>query len=142
MFTKREIELAPQVNEALTKLKWNGWEIQEGEWCLYKKKGYLIVNPASRNADDIWLNDFNRSTVFLAKVKKCIPILHWEDIERILQQNYIIGIRAIYNTRENREYKCVIAKRDSSGLGKKAEANGETRQESVMKAVVRLGENK
>jgi len=160
MFTKKEIELAPAVYEAIKRIsvksekypcltkdkngieqltykKWE-WEPKPFELFLSDKDIYCVVDVSLfRDPQIDWIiekafdKDGNNDGPFYPE--HCIPILHWEKIEEILE-----GMG--YWLRIGDKYSCQIhlpngvnAWPDGAGIGK-------SRQEAVQKAVIKLGE--
>jgi len=151
MFTITEIKLAPKVYEAIKKIaerqgkRWE-WRPKKGEWCIYENDNNLSLIIFVYNM---------RKTVILERewygekevnISECIPILHWETIEKILEEMeyymslptrdersdlWVVGFSHFNFRRENKEfryYKDVYVGR------------GKTRQEAVMRAIIKLGE--
>jgi len=140
MFTKKQIELASKVNKILEKLGWE-WEPERGEWCLVKDeieigvfKPHLIsmVHGESLYSYEAW----RQNHWYISEV---IPILHWERLERILEEmGYWPEItRRIYGS-EGAKSHCKI---DKNGKFMVA-AWAEIRQEAVMEAIIKLAEEK
>jgi len=133
MFTKKEIELAPKVNEILTKLGWE-WIPEMGEWCIY---GFGVLGLVIGVRGKQWLNisdygyELHRDSAY--------PILQWEKIEEILEKlGYSVEIKNIYYFYD--KYEFVISQQYSNF--KTIEERAKTRQEAVMKAVTKLGKEK
>lgn len=103
---------------------WN-WEEKVGEWFLYPKNllgDMQLVTSVELYHLHAWGEDFEIS------FKGLIPILHWEEIERVLEgMGYSVSV-----------YRdcCSISK----GNTPLVEADGKSRQEAVMRAVIKLGE--
>jgi len=140
MFTKEEIQLAPKVYKILENLGWR-WKPKMGEWCIYENNLRLITqvdaNYIVRLKKVVW--GFDEEWMEKSKV---IPILHWEKIEKILEKrDYDLYVDLnetleLYIPPEG-HYAKFLNYRDRSIW---AEGVGKTRQEAVMQAVVRLGE--
>lgn len=135
MFSKEVIKLTPKVNEVLKKMGWK-WKPEEGEWCVYKKNQWLIVNPKSKNIGEIWLNDPEMSYGFLAKKKKLIPILYWEKILTVLTgMGYVFKIGNSLTI----AYGCCLWK---NGVVVVDITSWHSWQMVVMQAVVKMGGDK
>jgi len=151
MFTKTEIELAQPVYEAIKRIakangkKWE-WEPEVGDWFLVGEEiGVVIdedkVNPLTFQGRCIH-PDAKKNIINWFYIHQVVPILHWETIEKILWDDYIFGVRRVYvyATRTNAKYMCVISERDAVNEG--VRGKGRTRQEAVMRAIIKLGEEK
>lgn len=110
------------------------WKPEIGQFSLSNGKVYLITN-----IDD--LGNDKLGVAYCAEVRKenVTPILSWETIERVLDgvgYNLHIGLPSlIIKEAAKYRFQCNIGKdyeHKSSGLGK-------SRQEAVMKAVIKLG---
>jgi len=139
MFTKEEIELAPEVCKVLKKLGWKEWKPEEGEWGIYEGKAHLITQ-----VDGNWVMvkklvwGFDEEWIEKSKV---VPILHWEKIEEILEEfSYDISTEKTYENGVFVFHKAYISIRDEHDTWRDlAIERGKTRQEAVMRAVVELG---
>jgi len=143
MFTKTEIELAPKVYGAIKRIakakgkKWE-WKPEVGEWCIYGNDSNLSL---------IVFVDIIRKTVILERewygekevnISECIPFLHWEKLEEIMGE---LGYELRLDKRGDPPNVAFDA-----GLGKIGEPifasqliQAPTRQEAVMRAIIRLG---
>jgi len=145
MFTKKEIELAKSVYKALLKLGWKGWKPEIGDFCLDKEKVGFIWSYSLLTKDKV-VHCIEKSTLdgWVAPIKDCIPILHWEKIEKILKKR---GYDLYVDLNETLElylppeghYAKFSNYRDRSIWG---EGVGKTRQAAVMWAVIALSERK
>jgi len=145
MFTKAEINLALSTYEAIKKIakregkEWE-WNPEIGEWCLIKKKwgttlknvvGIIVLVNEDKNivrveavveTDSIFFSGWYRQ-------KDLIPILHWEKLEEILEGlGYMVDIRL-----EQGNFICEV-----DGYEYWADGKGKTRQEAMMRAVIKL----
>lgn len=139
MFNKIEIDLAKPAYEALKEIakrqgkKWE-WEPEIGEWCLWKNQPHIVLEPEEQ---DNWI------TLFVGKdeayyrqlvvpMERCVPLLRWEKLEKILESlGYVV---MIYQDR------CEIWAEDNTGMRLRVRRKGRSRQEAVMRAVIKLGE--
>jgi len=91
------------------------WEPNYYDWVLFRGCARILMDtPKSAKRDEY------------------IPILHWEEIERVLES---VGYNILIGYRTEQGYFCQIVG------GKRADAWGKSRQEAVMKAVIKLGED-
>lgn len=132
MFTKEEITLAKPVIKAIKKIskgKWE-WKPEVGEWWFDERKDHgrnpiLISLPS----DIEWINTY--PTI-------CIPLLHWEKIEEILEEMGYKTWTTKYYWEDTIKtlYECQI----SLGLRSEAIVDEEatTAREAVMQAVIEL----
>ena len=104
---------------------------QVGEWCVWRK-GIVMI-------EKVYDDDSFRTNNQIAKTKDSIPILEWEEIERVLEKaGYWLEepIRREYGS-EGTKCHCVIKKRGYiKPLGI---AWGDTRKKAVDLAVIELG---
>jgi len=117
------------------------WTPQVGEWCTKEDSLYLVtgywINKVTGNLS--LLVHVNGYEIIELQGRNCIPILEWEEIERVLEKaGYILSIRDDINpeTVSKNGFQCTIEKGFDfpifSGYGK-------IRQSAVMKAVLELG---
>jgi len=145
MFTKEVIELAKPCVEAIKKIskakgkEWK-WKPEVGEWCLWKKHPHLVLEPEGQ---DNWFTIYvDKDEAYyhrlVVPLKRCIPLLHWEKLEGILEDlGYFLEVEKI----GCEDCECLILK----GTGDPdteciAVGRGKTRQEAVMRAIIKLGE--
>jgi len=111
-------ELAKANNDVLEKLGWK-WEPKVGEWFLDAVSGEIFLIDRDDVKDD---SDCLHGYV--------IPILHWEEIERVLEgMGYELEVRM---------RECAISLQQSGDCV--VLVGAESRQSAVMKAVIKLGE--
>ena len=137
MFTEKEIILAPKVYEVLKKLGWE-WIPEEGEWCLeteiYYK--YLILAYYKKGEEIlIWKKGSGKRW---AEKTEYLPILHWEKIEEILIKFGYEIVWSYCGYKSDGLYKCEIFTEKGFNCGAET---GLSRQEAVMKAVLRIKKN-
>ncbi len=121
-------DLAAPVNEVLKRLEWE-WTPQRGEWWFRPGTMVnLIENPELISSEEstIWFD--------------ATPILEWEEIERILHKaGYVLRGSEFYQI--GTDYFPAPDHRFS--INKYGQmiviAEGNSRQEAVMKAVIELG---
>lgn len=110
------------------KVKWK-WQPKVGERCIYKNKILLITSFRKEVLEGEVL--FGNISTIIAK--ESIPILHWEEIERIIKK---AGFRIdICVCRDG--YECMII---AGGSKKMANVFANSHQEAVMLGVMKLGE--
>jgi len=152
MFTKEVIELAKPCVEAIKKIskakgkEWK-WKPEVGEWCLWKKHPHLVLEPEGQDnwftiyADKVDKMDYDEPYYYrlVVPIKRCIPFLHWEKLEKIMEG---LGYELRLDKRGDPPNVAFDA-----GLGKIGEPifasqliQAPTRQEAVMRAIIRLGE--
>lgn len=138
LFTREEIKLAPKVIESIKKIakgqgkKWE-WEPERGNWFLGENNQLFLVT-------DIWKNFiFDDPYCYEGGFNEVIPLLHWEKLEKILEETtgYFLEVEKIGC--ENCE--CLVLKGTGDPeTGCVAVGKGKTRQEAVMRAIVKLSE--
>jgi len=141
MFTKTKIELAKPCVEAIKKIaqakgkEWE-WEPEIGDFFLFGKEMGIVV-------DEDWVNphtfkgmcidpEEKRGVINIIYIERATPILHWEKIEKILEDWGCVVI--VY------QGKCEIWEDDNTGMRLRIRWGGKTRQEAVMRAIIKLGE--
>ena len=144
--SKEVVALTSQTDEALKKLGWI-WVPKVGDWCIWSGGLHLVMGkPFYRDDYDggmrpgqggLWVNcrSVEQTIDIMHRVENCTPILRWEDdIEPALE-----GLGYWLDTPEKlcdkQEYEVVIWTKKRGILG-----YGQTRQESVMRAVIKLAE--
>jgi len=148
MFTKKEIELAPKVYEAIKQIakrrerKWE-WKPEEGYWGLtdYGEAVLIYKNVEQESQKNCPLLANTKVYGITACIgpgyhEVGIPILHWEEIERILGE---LGFAIPFDFHVTFENKFLLVLSDEHGIPK-AEGTGKTRQEAAQQAVISLGE--
>lgn len=134
MFSKESIALTKPTVEAIKKIskgKWK-WKPRTGQFVLYRGKTGLI--------DNFCPNPY-KSIDVLPESGEFIPILHWEDdIERILEgMGYRIRVEkyaeSVFSP-DKYVFECKIDNKNKIDL--LILLMGETRQEAVQKAVIKL----
>jgi len=150
MFSKEIIALAKPCIEAIKK-------ISKGKWEWKPERGELFGLPDLKYHPDnlgIYLYTVDHTVFYYHIVKKkivetqtgyleyCIPLLHWERIERVLKgMGYCIFLTG--NIELSTKYTVVIGTTvEHIGLleGKsEIKCFGKTRQLAVMRAVIELG---
>ena len=157
MLTKEEIALVAPWNEAMKKISKGKWEWEPEEGNVFEYKWQEINGQYKRVWHkkvevvpfefQTWTDEDGRYMAFGEPpnyktrrhyfLPNCIPLLHWEKIEEILEgMGYIFQepIRRCYGS-EGFKCHCVISlKGRQAGWGW-----GKTRQEAVMRAVIELG---
>jgi len=145
MFTKTEIELAPKVYEALKKIaekqgkKWE-WEPEIGDWFLLNDYPYVVagvlwytiankVDNEPQPDDAISVVYVKSHTIQTEAHDNVIPLPHWEKLEEIME-----GLGYILQG-PFKDKSCFVAR-----FGVKGWAEGKSRQEAVMRAIIKLGE--
>jgi len=131
VFTKEEIELTKPCYEALLKLGWKGWKPEIGEWAIHKEHIFLITE-AYNNINIVECDH----GCYLQK--DCIPLLHWEKIEKILNR-YVIGFTKDYT--DGRYVVRIFNRKEGENTYLESPVCmevGTTRQEAVMRAVIEL----
>lgn len=141
MFTKTEIDLASKVYEALKKIaerqgkKWE-WEPEFGEWLIYRSPKVIgetvgiIDYIVSKKVICFAPEEGNIHYDYCEIDDGFIPILHWEKLEGILED---LGYEVIVY-----RYKCEVWAEEDTGMRLKCRKKGQTRQEAVMRAVIKL----
>jgi len=144
MFTKEEIELAPKVYEAIKKIaerqgkRWE-WEPERGDWFLAGKDvGIVIdnyeVNPNVFRGIGIY-PDAKKGIINWLYIHQVIPVPHWEKLEKILEKfGYFLDVDYDYHA----PFCCEICDSKKQNLSI-VFGYGNTRQEAVMEAIIRLG---
>lgn len=115
-------ELAPGVNEVLERLDWK-WQPQVGEWFFMDNPlfptPHIVCEHMNKNPDDL---------------EYYIPILPWEEIEKVLEKvGYFLSI-----VRDNIRGLWFVGI-DKHYIYEGHQGNGKFRQEAVMLAVIKLG---
>lgn len=104
------------------KVKWK-WEPKVGEFYLLYGKLHLVTDPLI--ARERFINVWKKDGV------KPIPILPWEELERVLEG---VDYKLVIEPKRFNTYSCYIY--DSNH---KVWAKDKERQPTVMKAVIQLG---
>ena len=139
MFTEEEIKLAPKTYWALKKIAWvNGknfyiWDYISDMVVFYDNSYWFVwfVDPAQER---IRLGGAPWRESIQADVNKCVPLLHWEKLEEILEDwGYTLLVGADHENRVN-YYATIVS------MGLCITKYGKTRQEAVMRAIIKLGE--
>lgn len=141
MFTKEEQALTKPCYEAIKKIskgRWK-WEPKVGEYFMHftsvsHSKFYLITEV---DKTFVWfaMTVGGYGTAKHTDLHNWIPLLHWERIERVLEEmGYYLKIWDTENTKIGSGYYVVIGEKKSPIT----EDLGKTRQEAVMKAVIEL----
>lgn len=153
MFTKTEIELAKPCVEAIKKIskakgkKWE-WKPETGDWCIVlgysNAVGLIGLIEKDINVSGLAYVECN---VFIPKFEdndwyereKLVPLLHWEKLEKIMEDlEYELSVYKVANTLDAHEcFRCEIWEEDNILC---AYEEADTRQEAVMRAIIRLGE--
>lgn len=152
MFSKEAIALAKPCYEAIKK-------ISKGKWEWEPEKGELFGLPDLEYHPDnlgVYLYTVDYAVFYYHFIKKrivetqtdyleyCIPLLHWEEIEEILEGiGYEIGIDKLTKITSEQEkhpdkFEVIIEKTGEIG-GEENWISGSTRQLAVMRAVIELG---
>jgi len=140
MFTKTEIELAPKVYEAIKKIAkakgrdWE-WKPKVGEWCIINnQKSTSLILLVDKEIEEMVQVLINHTLSWQSK-KNLIPLLHWEKLEKIMEGlgYYVI----LWWDNWYKQWNCRIIKNEED---KFPSVRGKTRQEAVMRAIIRLGE--
>lgn len=92
MFTKQVIKLAKPCYEAIKIIAksvgkvWK-WEPEWGEFCIDSNKRIVLIWDIFPDAPIISVVPAPQANItpYNQQVKDCIPILHWEKIEQILE---------------------------------------------------------
>lgn len=154
MFSQETVKLAKPCIEAIKKIskgKWE-WEPEVGEWCIVKdkrvrRKGWdtrmgLIV---SVNLSICTIKTENGLNYI---IENCIPLLHWERIEEILEgMGYDVFLydQDFGASKTANKYEATIWKPAPIDCQKEkpfTERRGETRQLALLRAVIELGKEK
>jgi len=143
MFTKEEQKLAPKVVQAIEKItqsagrEWE-WKPEVGEWCIDENNIMLIaeVDYITDDPEENWYQISNESCNWCIGSTDVIPLLRWEKLEEILEGlGFFLEVEKI----GRKDCKCLIL--EGSG-GPETECvaagSGKTRQEAVMRAVIKL----
>jgi len=141
MFTKTEIELAKPCIEAVKKIakakgkEWE-WKPEVGEWCIDENNIMLIAEVDYITDDpENWYQISNGSYNWCTGSMYVIPLLHWEKLEKIMEKfGYKMYVK--FETIGGNHYQCGIC----NGTAVLVLEIGKTRQEAVMRAIIRLGE--
>lgn len=147
MFTKEEIALAKPVYEALRKLGWE-WKPEWLDPLLFTYGKYSEVYwfkcPDLSERFKGWIYTLTKDieeTALHIPQKDCIPLLHWEKIEGILEE-FGYEVEHSHHNRETcqrlEKYVVEIWKPGDTLLTSYICGYGKTRQEAVMKAVIEL----
>jgi len=150
MFTKTKIELAKPCVEAIKKIakakgkKWE-WEPERGEWFIYKKRIYLLTDIREKGK---FLGHFVYDDTYglHREIGEVTPLLHWEKLEKIMEglgysihigcvgdmENWHWKPKEFYKARLDQKF-CYIPKNEILTIA-------DTRQEAVMRAIIKLGE--
>ena len=117
------------------KVKWK-WEPEPGQWCLYGNKLLLITKVT------VSVLEVSGGMIEAVKADKVIPILSWETIEKVLEG--VEWTRFEFCLIDG--YKFKASSYHAAQMGDDCPvvctAVGKSRQEAVMKAVIKLGEEK
>jgi len=114
------------------KIGWK-WEPKPGEWCVLWDKAVLIY----RTYDDKVIVNLGQPE---HRAKNVIPILHWEEIERVLEG---VGYYLKLNHYDQENGSAFVARFDREKTNEflpEHEVPCKSRQEVVMRAVIKLGE--
>ena len=132
--SKEVIELAPQVSEALKTLGWKGWEPEIGDWCIVFGDAALIC----RRDRDYLHTDYGLYDFRIAR-EEATPFLHWELIEKILEElGYKLWEEPVWIPEKNNWIPHAQVNWHSKTLT--GWIRGKTRQLAVMKSVITLAE--
>jgi len=142
MFTKTEIELAKPTYEAIKKIarakrkKWE-WKPEVGEWCIDENNIMLIAEVDYITDDpENWYQIANGSYNWCTGSMYVIPLLHWEKLEKIME-----GLGCELDLKDFRgSYSYFSARFWQNGVYATIPEIGKTRQEAVMRAIIKLGE--
>jgi len=122
------------------KIKWK-WKVKMGGWCIgknYKTKTPLLITETTDKTGWLQVNcQYWKDEL----PSNFIPILHWEEIEKILEKaGYRVDINRanpIESYKKSYKYECVIIGGSSRFL---ADVYAESCQKAVMLAVIELGD--
>jgi len=135
MFTQEKIKLAKPTYEAIKKIaktkgkKWE-WRPRVGEWFLFDRRIRLVCN-VNVELRLLFYPEYIDTGFIVKSVhqRKVIPFFHWEKLEEIVEGLGYILQGPFANK------SCFVAR-----FGVKGWAEGKTRQEVVMRAIIELGE--
>lgn len=116
------------------KVGWK-WQPKVGEWCLYGNTLLLITKVT------VSVLEVSSGMVEVVKANKVIPILSWETIKRVLEK---CNHRTYTSISDSGNALCQICfyGRRKGRHNVMAKANGKSRQQAVMLATIKLGEEK
>lgn len=122
------VKLAKPNNTVLEKLGWK-WKAEIGEWCIDTAGELRLISRLDVDGSP------QRNTWHgYEYIDEPIPILHWEEIERVLEG---MGYYISFTSDVWANYGVLIAQNrhdiDKAVLGK-----GESRQEAMMRATIQL----
>lgn len=125
-------DLAKPNNDVLERLGWK-WKPEPGEWFLNKQGNpRLMIGFNGYHIED--------AENLIYYPPEIVPILHWEEIERVLEGvGYIIEIETFSFTNYN-PYCKIYKKLNFAEIERIVKQSGKSRQEAVMKAVIKLAE--
>lgn len=113
------------------------WEPKVGEWFLDDTENVCLIycfDNYHQSTQIYYVKNEAQNRYVVFQGKFTIPILHWEEIERVLEE---VAYRPVVQAKwVGGDCYCYILK-DENLVGKVIDAN--TRQEAVMKAVIALG---
>jgi len=152
MFTKTEIELAPKTIEAIKKISkakgkdWE-WKPEVGDWIVEKEtKQVGIITEYSKKLQEVcyMLLDKNKkfppgTEVIGCPVEDIMSLYHWEKLEKIMNSlGYYLTLEPvdIYNS----GFRAVFWEKLSEEDELPNSPVCKTRQEAVMRAIIKLGE--
>jgi len=140
MFVETEIDLAPKVYGAIKRIakakgkKWE-WEPKVGDYCIDKFGGSVVFIYAIDGEELYLSHGLTQYNTYANKKNKLIPLLHWEKLEKIMEKfGYKMYVK--FETIGGNHYQCGIR----NGTAVLVLEIGKTRQEAVMRAIIRLGE--
>lgn len=114
------------------------WEPKVGEWCIVSGKVHLITYVAGNYFEYAIGNNYGICA--RKDWKNVIPILHWEEIERVLEaiEYYMIVSHQLEcPTGVKHGYYCTLWHKSWSD-DKEIDYIGKSRQEAVMRSVIAL----
>ena len=118
-----------------------GWKysLELGGWVIGWDEEVGFITKVSEDRDKVYFQTSDGYSI-VYEIDYITPILSWEEIEIIINKDYNLAIRAIYNTRNNKKYLCLIARRDSIIFEDQVKGEASTRQQAVEEAIIKLGE--
>jgi len=146
VFTKEVIELAKPCIEAIKKIaqakgkKWE-WKPEIGDFFLFGKEMGIVVdkykvNPYTFKGMCVEPKE-KRGAVNILYIEDITPIPHWEKLEKIMEGlGYVMDLGFTYIA-AGKYWYCNLRNINN---GKIVGVYGETRQEAVMRAIIRLSE--
>lgn len=117
------------------------WKPEVGEYCIYRPNSpYFnkleLITGINKEKRKLLLSH----SIDSYPMDECIPLLHWEKLEEILEEmGYVIDLGKEYTSWEDFTWHCDLRQKYTSGYKfVLAGSSCKTRQEAVMWAVIEL----